>query len=195
MTIHTATLTGLIDLVAPDLAKLTPRAMATALAKLNRWGGNTIVPVSVAQHSVVVHDIFLRRNPSLRSAAIYPLLHDGHEYLLGDLTTPFEKLLAERIPGFSRHIEAAKLSIDHAIRAAWQIPHPSIEVIAAVHEADTMAAGLEWRLCLPIENGDSPYIRPPSSQGLRPLPWPQAEELFLQHLMGELAARNWEMAA
>ena len=32
-------------------------------------------------------------------------------------------------------------------------------------------------------------------QGFRPLPWPQAEELFLQNLMGELAARNWEMAA
>lgn len=195
MIIHTATATGLVDLLSPDFGKITPRAMASALAKLNRWGGNTIVPVSVAQHSVAVRDIFLRRNPDMRSAAIYALLHDGHEYLLGDMTTPMEKALAQRIPDFAIAVEAVKLSIDRAIRAAWNIPHPSGEILAAVHEADTMAAGLEWRMCLPIENGDSPYPRPPSAQGIRPLPWPQAEDLFLQNLMAELSARNWEMAA
>lgn len=193
--IASATATGLVDLVAPDLGKITPRAMAAGLAKLHRWGGNTTVPITVAQHSVLVRDIFLRRNPDLRSAAIYPLLHDGHEYLLGDLIAPLEKLLEERIPGFSRHVEAVKLSIDHAIRTAWNIPHPSVEIVAAVNEADIMAASLEWRIYMPIECGDSPYTRPPSSQGFRALPWTQAEELFLQNLIGELAARNWEMAA
>lgn len=195
MTIRTATAAGLVDLLAPDLSKITPRAMACALAKLNRWGGNTIVPISVAQHSVLVRDIFLRRNPDKRWGAIYPLLHDGHEYLLGNMTAPMEKALAARLPDFSVEVEAVKLSIDRAIRAAWNIPDPTGQILEAVFEADTMAAGLEWRMCLPIENGDSPYARPPSAQGLRPLPWPQAEELFLQNLVAELSARNWEMAA
>lgn len=195
MIINTATATGLVDLVAPELTRITPRAMAAGLAKLHRWGGNTTVPVTVAQHSVLVRDIFLRRNPDLRSAAIYPLLHDGHEYLLGDLIAPLEKLLAQRIPGFSRHVEAVKMSIDHAVRAAWNIPHPSIAVAAAVHEADMMAASLEWRIYMPIQCGDTPYPRPPSSQGFTALSWPQAEELFLQNLITELSARNWEMAA
>lgn len=193
--IASATATGLVDLVAPDLGKITPRAMAAGLAKLHRWGGNTTVPITVAQHSVLVRDIFIRRNPDLRGAAIYPLLHDGHEYLLGDLIAPLETLLEERIPGFSRHLEAVKLSIDHAIRAAWNIPHPSLAIAAAVHEADVMAASLEWRIYMPILCGETPYPRPPSSQGFSALAWPQAEELFLQNLIGELAARNWELAA
>lgn len=195
MTIQAATAAGLVDLASPQHNLITPRAMAASLAKLHRWGGNTTVPITVAQHSLLVRDIFLRRNPDRRSAAIYPLLHDGHEYLLGDFTTPFENMLAGRVPGLSRHVEAIKLDIDHAIREAWQIPHPSIEVLGAVHEADQMAAGLEWRIYMPPECGESPYPRPPSSQGFRALPWAQAEEQFLQTLIGELSARNWEMAA
>jgi 5'-deoxynucleotidase YfbR-like HD superfamily hydrolase len=197
MSILIATPTGLVDLAAPDLARITPRAMAHTLARLNRWAGNTELPVTDAQHSVLVREIFVRLHPELRSQAIHPLLHDGHEYLLGDLTRPFQQALEQRLPGFVRHVEAIKGETDAAIRSALGLPEPSMDVRAAIHEADRLAAAIEWLSFIDAANGPCPYGNPPRGLPTRvkALSWPAAEEQFLAHLERDLAERAWEARA
>lgn len=195
--IQIATSTGLVDLSAPELSRITPRAMAHALARLNRWAGNTELPVTDAQHSVLVREIFVRLHPELRCSAIYPLLHDAHEYLLGDLTRPFQQVLEQRLPGFTRHVEAIKGETDQLIRRALELPQPSIEVHAAIHEADRLAAAIEWLSFIDAANGPCPYGTPPRGLPTRvkALSWPAAEEQFLAHLERDLAERAWEAQA
>lgn len=197
MSILVATHTGLVDLDAPDITRITPRAMAHALARLNRWAGNTELPVTDAQHSVLVREIFVRLHPALRPHAVHPLLHDAHEYLLGDLTRPFQQALEQRLPGFARHVEAVKTDADQAIRRALALPEPSIEIYAAIHEADRLAAAIEWLSFIDAANGPSPYGIPPKGLPTRvkALSWPAAEEQFLAHLDRELAERAWEARA
>ncbi|MFA5897913.1 MAG: hypothetical protein WC829_02250 [Hyphomicrobium sp.] len=192
--ITAATLAGSLDLLDPDPALITPEAMACALARSNRWAGNTMLPVSVAQHSVLVMEIFIRRNPVLRHAAISPLLHDGHEYAIGDLSVPTVKLLTLRLPGLDKHIEAEKLRLDIAIRAAWGIPAPGIDILALVHEADRFAASIEWLSAIHPTNGQNPFPAPPAGipRRIKPLSWDRAEDAFRQALERELALRPWE---
>jgi hypothetical protein len=197
MTIIIATPTGIVDLCAPDLTRITPRAMAHTLARLNRWAGNTELPVTDAQHSVLVREIFVRLHPELRNQSIYPLLHDGHEYLLGDLTRPFQLAIEQRLPGFGHHVEAIKHETDATIRQALDLPDPSMSVYAAIHEADRQAAAIEWLSFIDPANGPCPYGMPAKGlpSRIKALSWPAAEEQFLTHLERDLAARAWEARA
>jgi 5'-deoxynucleotidase YfbR-like HD superfamily hydrolase len=106
--ILTATRTGLVDLLNPDPKTITLEAIAHGLSQINRWAGATEFPVSVAQHSILVMEIFLRLCPNLRPYAIYPLLHDAHEAFIGDVSAPLKsllpdyKLIEKRIEAFVR---------------------------------------------------------------------------------------------
>lgn len=193
---RTATAAGLVDLIAPDPALLTPAAMAAGLAKLNRFAGNTQLPFSVAQHSVLVRDIFVRIAPGLAPWSILALLHDGHEYLIGDVIGPLEQLLNQRLPGFSRELERIKLTLDADIRRAWGLPSPWSGLLFAIHEADQHAAWFEWASLMSGEN----HFKAPDSRIVRnvwraPLPWTDAADLFLTELERELGMKPWENVA
>ena len=198
------TLTGLVDLANPDPATITIEALARGLCR-PRWANATELPVTIAQHSVLVMEIFIRRNPALRHAAIYPLLHDAHEYLLGDLITPTVRLLAHSMPTLPAVIGTHKARVDAVIRQALGVPPPDIETLALVHEADQLAAHVEWLSAMPSANGRSPFLREGEGTGhrgwgegvvrIKPLAWPQAETLFRETLERELATKPWEMAA
>lgn len=56
--------------------------MAHGLALINRFYGQTKKPISVAQHSVYVSRLCERVS---RKIALQGLLHDGSEYILGDI--------------------------------------------------------------------------------------------------------------
>lgn len=198
--IHAATLTGPVDLVAPDPATITRAALAHGLASVNRFAGATQLPISVAQHSLLVRGIFLALNPHFAGQAIHPLLHDAHEYLIGDIIGPAEKLLTHHLPGAARVIGNIKLALDAAIRRSLCLPEPSIEIRAAVYEADLLAADLEWRVWMPAENGPSPWAelarrRPHPYRVIRPVPPAEAADRFREQLEADLAGRAWEAAA
>ena len=188
------TLTGLVDLANPDPATITIEALARGLCR-PRWANATELPITIAQHSVLVMELFIRRNPALRLAAIYPLLHDAHEYLLGDLITPTVRLLAEDLPGLPARIDRHKGRIDAVIRLALGVPAPDTGILALVHEADQAAAHVEWISLIPSVNGHSPFTTPRKSlfrmPTIKPLAWPQAEALFRETLERELAMKPW----
>ena len=195
--IHAATRTGLVDLLNPDPASITLDAMAHGLGKLDRWAGALEVPFYVAQHSVLVSELFCRLWPDLNLWSLWALKHDGHEYLIGDIITPAAKLFNEYDAGFTRRLDGIKSRIDRAIESRFELPPAPMPVHAAIAEADQIAAHLEWRALMPAANGPSPYTPRRKFPSLRPKPlsWIDAADLFKETFTRELAERAWERAA
>jgi len=196
--IDTTTLTGLVDLMAPEPAAINVRAIAHGLAQINRWVGASVLAICVAQHSRMVWEIFRRLFPDERRYGIHALLHDAHEYIWNDITRPVEKRIDADFPGFSAWLGNRKNEADIAIRTALGVPEPPMQIRALVHEADMVAAHLEWRLLIPPENGPSPFAlfaerhpRVPIQSIKTQLP-AVAEADFRTALVTELEARRWE---
>lgn len=121
------------------MAKPDPREidllvdLPEALARLCRYNG--AVPgglYSVAQHCVVMCDVVLDDTGDADLAAI-ALLHDAHEYIWGDFTTPAVDGLAEIAADLLGPVEAgaipeviriAKKRADEAIFRACGLPFP-----------------------------------------------------------------------
>lgn len=180
-----ATISGTVDLLDPDPATITPEAIAHHLGQINRYAGALELPFSVAQHAVLQWDIFRRRSPSL--PAIYALLDDAHEYVWGDMLRPAQEAYETLIPGFRRLRENLNHRMDTAIRTRFQLPPPSIEIHAAVKEADEIAMATEWQGYMPANAGPCPVKARPMSHILpRPLPWAPAADLFRETLNQEL---------
>lgn len=203
--IWTATLTGPVDLRAPDPARINARAIAHGLSGINRWTHSTELPVSVAQHSEMVFEIFKRVFPRHRPRAVYALLHDAHEYVLTDFVSPVQRLLACDLPELDGRVSYWKARWDTAIRQALGVPEPDpardAELLAAVHAADMITADFEWRLWMPAANGPSPFAElarqyPPHHYRVGRSARPEEAAIRFRDLLArELAERQWEIAA
>ncbi len=117
---HTAT--GPIDLANLQPCDLTAEALGEAMAKINRFGGRTPEPWSVAAHSVLVEALC---PPDLKPWA---LLHDAHKVFLGDLTDPAVELLCQvgTRSAVEHAIRNAEGALDRRIGAAWGLPPRSM---------------------------------------------------------------------
>ncbi|MDR5655225.1 hypothetical protein [Ruixingdingia sedimenti] len=115
MTIPFWTAQGTIDLADIRPADLTAEILGDTLAKLNRFGGRTREPWSVAAHSVLVERLCL---PDLGP---WGLLHDAHEAFLGDFTAPAVELIcrAGTRSAVEHAIRNAKGQLDRIIASAW----------------------------------------------------------------------------
>ncbi len=201
MTIHVATLTGLVDLEHIRPGDITIDAMAHGLGKIDRWAGALEMPFYVAQHSVLVMEIFRKLRPDLARFTIYPLLHDAHEYLIGDIITPAIKLLSREDEMFGIRLGFRKAELDTVIREALGVAPPPEAVSVPITAADVIAADLEWKALMPAANGPSPYAEVTARNRFtaavrpKPLPWTAAVDLFKATLTRELAARAWEKSA
>ncbi len=129
----------LLDLQPEDIAAVP---LADALAKLNRFSGRSPEPWSVAAHSVLVERLC---PPELGPWA---LLHDAHEAILGDMTTPAVEFIAHagRIPQLGEAIATVKGRIDRIIGAAWSVPVRSVS--REIRRADRIALQAEAILFL-----------------------------------------------
>ena len=151
--IPVATFSGIVNLAAPHHSTISIEAMAHGLAIINRWAGATELPISVAQHSNLVADIFVTLNPALADEVIYARLHDGHEYIIGDKIRPIVARLALDCPGVGKAVENIKADVDAAILESLCLPPPSAAVAEAVAHADEVALATEWKLLIPQANG------------------------------------------
>jgi len=126
------TYTGaLVDLASfsPDDVRLPD--IAHALSMINRYTGHTLLPYSVAQHSVVVSQI------CPPEYALWGLLHDASEAYLGDVARPLKHML----PQYRTLEEHVQRQIAKRFGLEWPMPQ-------AIHEADVRAllAEKEWLL-------------------------------------------------
>jgi 5'-deoxynucleotidase YfbR-like HD superfamily hydrolase len=129
-----------LDLLDPSPLDIEIEDIAHGLSFVARWNGQTRgdFPYSVAEHSLLVEEIFAARNPGSgprwRLAA---LLHDAPEYVLGDMISPVKSALAPQFHALDARIAAA-------VHLRFGLPAELPAAIAAeIKLADRMSARAE----------------------------------------------------
>lgn len=147
MTIAFWTAAGAVDLADLKPENLTAEALGDALAKINRFSGQTPEPWSVAAHSVLVEALC---PPELKPWA---LLHDAHKAFLGDLTDPAVELLCQcgTRSAVEHAIQNAEARLDRRIGAAWGVPVRSMS--ERLRQADQVAFLAEAFMFMGIRPG------------------------------------------
>ena len=85
-----------LDILSPSPFDIEIEDIALGLSRVTRWNGQTTgkYPYSVAQHSILVEELFNIEYPNLdKKWNLAALLHDAPEYVIGDLITPFKYAL------------------------------------------------------------------------------------------------------
>jgi uncharacterized protein len=129
-----------MDLLAPALTDIDFDWMARRLSRINRFNGDGM---SVAQHSVMGAQALLNEGES-RQIVTYFLLHDGHEFALGDIATPVQKAIALSVrpaamgPLFKNAFDDLKEKWDGVIYAAAGLMPPTSWTNAEQHVVKAM---------------------------------------------------------
>lgn len=77
---------GLVDLVTGEgMERIPVGAVIRKLSKMQRFGGYWYNALTVAQHSIAVHELIVREGDWGLTGGLY---HDFSEYLTGDIPSP-----------------------------------------------------------------------------------------------------------
>lgn len=129
-----------LDLLDPSPLDVEIEDIAHGLARVARWNGQTKGDwaYSVAEHSVLVEEIFSRLKPAPTPAEqLMALLHDAPEYVIGDMISPFKSAIGYDYKAFEARLEAA-------VHLRFGLPaHPSEAVKKRIKRADRASAYLE----------------------------------------------------
>ncbi|MGB3415743.1 MAG: hypothetical protein WBA36_03650 [Mesorhizobium sp.] len=193
---------SVMNLAALEPADIDFTAMAAGLSKLARYNAACRCEAySVAQHCVMGADALMRETGDAVLAG-YFLLHDGHEYLIGDITRPVARLLdhvyaAEQRRRFQGRggvlsvqtaIELIKATFDRVIHHAAALPSlQSMPIYARqVREMDERmlrAEGLALFGPKAAEHLPAENLPPPKLTGaIRPWGAMKAELAFVDRL-------------
>ena len=129
-----------LDLLDPTPVDVEIEDIAHGLAFVARWNGQTKGdwPYSVAEHSLLVEEIFSRRDPAQPARwRLAALLHDAPEYVLGDMISPVKAAIGEGYGELDARIAAA-VHLRFGLPGA--VPAP---VKKAIKAADRVSAWLE----------------------------------------------------
>ena len=99
-----------LDLLDPSPLDIEIEDIAHGLARVARWNGQTDGEhaFSVAEHSLLVERIATELEPKLdRQSRLAALIHDGPEYVIGDLISPFKAALSLDYRAFEAKLLAA----------------------------------------------------------------------------------------
>ncbi|MAM63493.1 HD family hydrolase [Maritimibacter sp. UBA3975] len=129
-----------LDLLDPTPVDIEIEDIAHGLAFVARWNGQTYgdFPYSVAEHSLLVEELFGRMNPSApQKWRLAALLHDAPEYVIGDMISPVKAAVG---PGYGE-LDDRLMSAIH-IRFGLPASVPAT-VKKAIKRADRVSAWLE----------------------------------------------------
>lgn len=190
---------SVMDLAAPDPAAVCFHEIAAALSKIARFNGrNRGLAYSDAQHCTMGAQAILNEGGTRQDAALF-LLHDAHEWAIGDMTRPVETLFSALLGSVAvrKMIEHVKASWDTAIYMAAGLPIPAEwttrqkKLVKSMD--DRMCAAESIALFGPraarqfpgyVEHRDKPKTR----GAIRPMPAMLAEERMIEmlnRLLGE----------
>lgn len=134
-----------LDLLDPSPLDVELSDIAHGLARVARWNGQTLgdFPFSVAQHSMLVLELFRAMTPEATVRdALYAVLHDAPEYVMGDIISPFKAAMG----GNYKDVEARLQGAVHLRFALPAVPPPALarqikraDREAAYHEAVELA--------------------------------------------------------
>ncbi|WAJ29303.1 hypothetical protein [Antarcticirhabdus aurantiaca] len=177
--------------------------IAHGLALTNRFSGQTMLPYSVAQHSLLAAEGALKETGDTELAALC-LLHDGHEAPFGDWTRPAMDAVEEEIRRAAiengateiqakslavrmrSSVERVKARLDRAIlTAAGLDPGGLVRRAAEVREYDMRALFTEKRDLLSPQkrtwgafSKGEPKPLPTRRGGLRSMHWSDAQHAW-----------------
>lgn len=125
----------MVDVFDPQPQDISIADIAWGLSNTVRWGGHASQPITVAQHSCIVHDI-LKAEGCGTGTMLSGLMHDAAEAYIGDIPRPIKS----RIPQFYQIETKLMWAIEKRfdlIPGGWHM--------AAVREADNASLHAEWK--------------------------------------------------
>lgn len=159
-----------LDLLAPDWTPVRLTDIATSLARIPRWCGNTRgAAYSVAQHCVMVAMLLAERHG--RYLGLAGLLHDAHEAAIGDIPSPVKAA----VPGLAtleRRLQVAlfrRFGLNPTLLDAPELHRADLQALATERRELLPPSAWPWRRSLP-----APHPAP-----IEPLPDSRAYSLFL----------------
>jgi uncharacterized protein len=129
-----------LDLLDPTPVDIELQDIAHGLAFVARWNGQTQGdwPFSVAEHSLLVEELFSRLEPAAPARwRLAALLHDGPEYVIGDMISPVKAAVGTGYGDLDARLAAA-IHIRFGLPA--QLP---TRIKALIKRADRISAWLE----------------------------------------------------
>ena len=129
-----------LDLLDPTPMDIEIEDIAHGLAFVARWNGQTVGdwPYSVAEHSLLVEDLFTRANPDAPARwRLAALLHDAPEYVIGDMISPVKAAVG---PGYGALDERLTAAIHLRFGLPAALP---VAVKKKIKRADRVSAWLE----------------------------------------------------
>lgn len=129
-----------LDLLDPTPMDIEIEDIAHGLAFVARWNGQTRGDwaYSVAEHSLLVEEIFARQNPGTEPVwQLAALLHDAPEYVIGDMISPVKSALGVEYGDMDSRIGAA---VHRRFGLPAVIPAP---IKKRIKMADRISARLE----------------------------------------------------
>ncbi|WP_411891203.1 HD domain-containing protein [Yoonia sp. SDW83-1] len=129
-----------LDLLDPTPVDIEIADIAHGLAFVARWNGQTKgdFAYSVAEHSLLVVDIFRRQQPNAPVKwQLAALLHDAPEYVIGDMISPVKAAVG---PGYGALDDRLTAAIHLRFGLPAQIP---ATVKRQIKRADKLSAWLE----------------------------------------------------
>ncbi len=183
-----------LDLAHPSPMDVEIEDIAHGLARVARWNGQTKGEhaFSVAEHSVLVEQICRRLEPGLTAEqSLTALLHDGPEYVIGDMISPFKALLGESY----KSIEAR---LQEAIHIRFELPAVTpAKLKKLIKRADLICAWFEAVQLAGFSEEESNkfFGKPPADirLKLKPQSVPDAQAGFLTRF--EQISRKLETSA
>ena len=129
-----------LDLLDPTPVDVEVEDIAHGLAFVARWNGQTFGdwPYSVAEHSLLVEEIFAQANPGLAAKwRLAALLHDAPEYVIGDMISPVKAAVG---PGYGELETRLTAAIHLRFGLPAVLPAP---IKKAIKAADKVSAWAE----------------------------------------------------
>jgi 5'-deoxynucleotidase YfbR-like HD superfamily hydrolase len=180
-----------LDLLEPSPLDIEIQDIAHGLARVARWNGQTkgAHAFSVAQHSVLVERLVAELSPRLsREVRLMALLHDGPEYVVGDLISPFKAAVGINYTALEERLQTAihlRFGLPAQIPAPLRILFKRADHLSAYYEA-TQLAGFEEAEARRLFGTPPKALKTPR---LVPLSTAEAQALFLARF-GRLCALN-----
>lgn len=128
-----------LDLLDPTPMDIEIADIAHGLAFVARWNGQTRgdLPYSVAEHSLLVEQIYGRFGDPPAKWRLAALLHDAPEYVIGDMISPVKAAIG---PGYGD----LDLRLTAAVHLRFGLPSVlPLAVKKAIKAADKISAWLE----------------------------------------------------
>ena len=170
-----------LDLLDPSPFDIEIEDIAHGLARVARWNGQTQGEnaFSVAMHSIIVEQIFTHLYPQSRPEhRLMALLHDGAEYVVGDMISPFKTALGIDYQALEQRIEMA-IFVRFGLDAM-----PPMAVKKGIKRADKYSAYFEARQIagFSAREAERYFTRPPAHLkiDIHPCTAVEAQKVYLQ---------------